>query len=79
MSSEEEDEEEEEKRGVVAPPAENWTVVNIRHTVSLQHSCSGMSRTWAASCAAGPADTTPSLCPRCWLCRGGGRRTSTSS
>lgn len=79
MSSEEEDEDEEEKRGVVAPPAENWTVVNIRHTVSLQHSCSGMSRTWAASCAAGPADTTPSLCPRCWLCRGGGRRTSTSS
>lgn len=39
--------------------AKNWTVVNVRHTVSLRRSCSGRSRTWAASYAAGPADTTP--------------------
>lgn len=60
------------------PLAEKWTGANITQTLILQHSCSGRSRTWAASCAAGPVDTTPSPCPRCWPCRGGGHHTSTS-
>lgn len=70
------DEEKEEEEG--ASLAQNWTGVNVRHTVSRRRSCSRRSRTWAASCAAGPGDTTPSPSPRCWQCRGGVRHTSTS-
>lgn len=73
-----EEEEEEEEEGGSGSSCWDLDSSKVRPTVSLRRSCSGRSRTWAASCAAGPSDTTPLPCPRCWRCRGGGRRTSTS-